>query len=230
MSDMWTDRLSEYLDGYLGKAERSELESHLADCPECAGLLSQLEQVRQRGQELEDRPPDRDLWHGVADRIREIPVGGSDVVELGAYRVKRGRRIQFTLPQLVAAGIALMVVSAGAVWLARPGAAPSSAPSLARVVDSSAAVAVLAGFEITEYDAAVSELEAILRDGKDRLDPSTAAALEQSLATIDRAIQEAYEALRSDPANTYLSTHLAASMTSKIRLLQHAASLTTAAS
>ena len=42
MSDRWTDRLSEYLDGGVEAAERAELEAHLADCEECAATLEQL--------------------------------------------------------------------------------------------------------------------------------------------------------------------------------------------
>jgi anti-sigma factor ChrR (cupin superfamily) len=229
MSDNWTNRLSEYLDGDLSEADRTKLEVHLRGCDECAGLVSQLAQVKQRAEALEDEPPQSDLWQGIQDRIRHIQ-RDSDVVDLAAKRDQQRRRLQFTVPQLVAAGFALIVVSAGSVWLAKPAAEPRSTSIVADVVDSATAVAFLAGFEMTEYDAAVAELEGILRDGRDQLDPSTAAALQQSLATIDRAIQEAYEALRADPVNTYLSTHLAASMTHKIKLLQHAASLTTTAS
>ena len=89
---------------------------------------------------------------------------------------------------------------------------------------------MLAGFEVSEYDALVDELQQILQQGRGQLDPSTSAVLDQSLATIDRAIAEAQAALRDDPANSYLSTHLANTMNRKIRLLQHAATLATAAS
>ncbi len=37
--------LSAYLEGELGAAERAEVESHLASCPACAGLLEALREV-----------------------------------------------------------------------------------------------------------------------------------------------------------------------------------------
>jgi len=230
MTDPWTNRLSDYVDGDLEEPERTELEAHLHGCVECRTLVDHLRMVQQRARELEDLPPDSDLWQGIAERIRGIRPGESQVVDLDARRARRVRRFQFTVPQLVAASVALMAVSAGGVWLSKPSASPTTAAVPTDVIDSSTAVAVLAGFDTGEYDTAVEGLERILRENRERLDPSTVAALERSLATIDRAIREAHEALRSDPTNTYLSAHLAATMNQKIKLLQQAAALTTAAS
>jgi anti-sigma factor RsiW len=230
MTDEWTDRLSEYLDDSLIESDRSRLEAHLAGCAECSDLLEQLKSVKTRAASLEDRPPEADLWLGVAERIRDARPSRPGVVDLGERRTKQSRRLQFTLPQLIAAGVALVVVSASSVWFARPSSSPLSFPSPAAIVDSATAIAVLAGFEIGEYDAAVEDLERILYEARGRLDPGTVAALEQSLATIDRAIEEAYQALSSDPTDGYLNAHLAASMKRKIKLLQQAAEITTAAS
>ena len=42
MSDVWTDRLSEYLDDELPPGERVALEGHLAQCAECSATLADL--------------------------------------------------------------------------------------------------------------------------------------------------------------------------------------------
>ena len=42
MSDQWTGRLSEYLDGELEAGERVSLESHLQSCTECAAIVEDL--------------------------------------------------------------------------------------------------------------------------------------------------------------------------------------------
>ena len=77
-----------------------------------------------------------------------------------------------------------------------------------------------------QYDAAVSDLEKALKQGRGRLDSSTIAIVEQNLQIIDRAIDQAREALAADPANTYLSGHLVEARRRKLDLLRRAAALT----
>ena len=50
--------------------------------------------------------------------------------------------------------------------------------------------------------------------------------LEQSLQSIDAAIQQCREALAKDPANPYLNSHLAAARQRKLALLRRATALT----
>src|SRR2546425_7867358 len=106
MTDQWTDSLSDYLDDELGRAERAALEAHLAGCAACRGVLDELRRVVARAQTLEDRAPARDLWSGIAR-------------EIGRGRGARApaRRFSFSVSQLLAASIALVLLSAGAVWL-----------------------------------------------------------------------------------------------------------------
>jgi hypothetical protein len=85
---------------------------------------------------------------------------------------------------------------------------------------------VTVGFADAQYDAAVADLEHALKSGRGKLDRSTVAALEQSLQTIDQAIDQARQALASDPANTYLSGYLVETRRRKLDLLRRAAALT----
>jgi hypothetical protein len=211
MSDLWSDRLSEYLDGELSGAEVAELETHLHGCPECAALLGDLRRVVARARALEDRPPARDLWVGIAGRIG----------------VARGpRRFTFSLPQLAAAGIALAVLAGGAAWLAHPNQAPrvaatppsQSAPPVERLAGSNS---------LQSYDAAVADLQQVLRAGRGQLDTATVRVIEQNLATIDSAIAQAQRAVAADSSNLYLNSHLAATMRRKLELLRQAAALVT---
>jgi hypothetical protein len=82
--------------------------------------------------------------------------------------------------------------------------------------------AAVAAFDETRYDAAVAELERVLREHGSELDTTTVRILQQNLEIIDRAIEQARRALLADPANPYLNGHLAAQMKLKIRLLQRA--------
>ncbi|MGH7629297.1 MAG: anti-sigma factor family protein, partial [Gemmatimonadales bacterium] len=60
MTDPWTHRLSEYLDGDLTAAERAALERHLAACPACSTTLAELTRVVMRARALPAPPPGSD--------------------------------------------------------------------------------------------------------------------------------------------------------------------------
>jgi hypothetical protein len=220
MNDQWTNRLSEYLDGELDEAQRIELESHLAACEACVTTLAELRQVVGRAQALDDRPPVRDLWPGIATRI------GVSTDELASRRARR--RISFTVPQLVAASIALIAVSAGIARLASnqptprtPAPGPTSGP----VVQS-------ASFDKADSsaDIAVDQLRLALAEGQrtGRLNPTTVYKLEHSLAVIDSAIAEGRRALALDPQSAYLNHHLADTMRHKLEFLREANRIATA--
>ena len=225
MTDRWTDRLSEYLDGDLSADERIALEAHLRECPACRTTVDDLRRVMTRAHTLVDRPAG-DLWAGIAARIG---AESTTTVSLAAYRARR--RVALTLPQLAAAAVLLVSLSTGAAWLAlrpaaeRPVAVQAPRPGGAQVIQAGLPIAAE-----QSYEAAVTDLERALDVGRSRLDPKTVAVLEKNLGRIDDAIAEARTALEADPANAYLSSHLANTMQQKIALLQQATTLADAAS
>lgn len=75
-----------------------------------------------------------------------------------------------------------------------------------------------------EYLRAVTDLEAALRAGRQRLQPETVAAIERSLAVIDRAIRDAEAALAADPANDYAADWLTTIRRRKLSALRQAVS------
>lgn len=226
MTDQWTDRLSELVDGELAGDDRLALERHLSECAECAQTVDELRQVVRLAAALEDRPTARDLWPGIDARIREGERGG--VVELGS-RKRRRRSLTLSIPQLAAAAIALMLVSGGAVWLLMPGGRGPATGTTASAVMAGSEV-TLAGASTAQYDMAVAELEAALAVGRRRLDSVTVRVIEENLRIIDRAIAQARSALVADPENPYLYTSLAESMRRKVKLLRQATLLAAASS
>ena len=220
MSDRWTERLSEFVDGDLPAGDREALEAHLAGCEECAALVTELRAVAATAAELPDREPDRDLWPGIAARLGEAP-------GVTPISTRRRRQVVLSVPQLAAAGLALLLVSSGLVWVAvRDGTDATAGMEVPGVT----AVAAPQPGPVVAYDAAIAELQAVLDSRRDRLDSTTVQVVEESLATIDRAIAEAQAALREDPASRYLHRHLTNTMQRKLELLQQAASLAPAAS
>jgi anti-sigma factor RsiW len=227
MSDQWTDRLSEYLDGDLAEAEKAALEAHAVTCTACQETLAGLRRIVVRARSLEDRPPSRDLWSGVAARIG---AGASAGPSAGASGGVSRRRLSFSVPQLLAAGIALTVLSGGGAWLLHPDPARVAAVQPAAPGTVPVATVGSTGTAGRNYDSAVDDLERILAEGRGRLDSTTVRVLEQNLALIDRAIAQAQRAVAADSANVYLNTHLAETMRRKIDLLRQAAALVSAVS
>jgi predicted anti-sigma-YlaC factor YlaD len=229
MTDRWTDRLSDYLDGDLPDNERVALEAHLDGCPECTAVLDDLRRVIQRARTLSPAAPTVDLWPAIARRIGASSPREPEVIELSSRR-KPGRRWAFSLPQLAAAGIALMTLSGGAVWMLSSSARTATVATVATVKPATTEEprAITIGEKRSasqSYAAAVADLERVLAEGRGRLDTTTVRVIEQNLAAIDRAIAEAQRALDADSANLYLNTHLAETMRRKLDLLRQAASL-----
>jgi anti-sigma factor RsiW len=227
IQDPWTDRLSEYVDGELPEWERHALESHLESCADCSVIVSDLRRVVRRARTLKNPPPATDLWPGIAARIGAAATKSPDVVDLSVQRRVR-RRWAFSLPQLAAAGIALMTVSGGTVWFLSGTARQSVvlAPISSSPSDGTPAVSVSMRPNASQsYAAAVADLERVLAEGRGKLDSTTVKIIEKNLAAIDRAIAEAQRALDADSGNMYLNTHLAETMRRKLDLLRQAAAL-----
>lgn len=216
MNDQWTDRLSEYLDGELPATERAALETHLASCADCRATLADLRGVVARAQGLEPRPPATNLWPGIHARL--TPGQQARVVRLDR------RRFSLTVSQLLAASIALVLLSGGAVWMAlnpdRPAELVSSEP-----LGGPRGGEQYASRSVTVQRDAIAKLEEVLARNEGQLDTATVRVVRHSLATIDRAIAQAQRAIRRDPNSAYLKIHLANTMRQKIELLRRANAL-----
>lgn len=221
MNDEWADRLSAYMDDELDAAERVALEAHLAVCGDCRRVIEQLREVVATAKALRDREPATDLWSGIATAIRDAHV--PDVVAFNAAP-SRVRRISFSVPQLAAAAVALMLLSGSAVWMvSREASGGAAAPIAATGGDARPDIRFASAQ--AGYDAAIVELQEAVAATRERLSPETVQVLERNLAIIDAAIDEARDALARDPASLYLNRHLDETMMAKIDILRRAADL-----
>jgi len=212
--DPWTARLSEYVDGELAADERVELERHLTICGECRTIVADVGRLRDLAGTLADREPGRDLWPAINARI-----GGE------ARMLPLRRRWAFTLPQLAAAAVLMLVVGAGGAAIALRATGPAASPGPAVIGPADPAAVPIALAASTSFDHAVAELERVLAERRNLLDTATVRVLEQSLRTIDRAIAQARAALLTDPNDPYLNAHLAETMRRKLNLMRRAATL-----
>jgi anti-sigma factor RsiW len=248
----WTDQLSDYLDGELSVEEQHAVAAHLRECAPCGAVLNDLKRVVARAGSLDARPPQADLWTGIAARIE----AGAAAPRVVPFAARESRRFAFTLPQLAAAAALLIALSAGVAWqiaarMGRPeglryasaaavngssssaGAGSATVAQPSRAGDSPATGAAdfarveQVSMADAQYDAAVADLEQALKAGRGRLDASTIAIVEHNLQIIDQAINQAREALVGDPANSYLSSHLVEARRRKLDLLRRATALAT---
>jgi hypothetical protein len=221
MHDQITERLSEYIDGELTARERAMVDEHLADCAACRTVLDELRGIVLAATRLPVTRPETELWTGIEQRV-----AASDVARTSRFVPRPSRRFSFTAPQLVAAGIALMFLSGGAVYLTRPQQVPL--PAVMASGDSgSGPNAMLVRLADPQYDGAVADLERTLELGRKQLDPETVRILELNLGAIDAAIEQCQQALEADPANAFLSNHLVSARQRKLALLRRATALTT---
>ena len=170
--------------------------------------------------------PARDLWPGVEAKVRLHP-----------QPTVASQRFSFTMTQLAVAASLLIAVASGLTWvIARQPAASTIAVNAGEPViqaygvpeDTTDGQIVQANFADAQFNAAVDDLEKILREERDRLDPRTVLVIERNLKAIDVAINEARMALNNDPANPYLNSHLADARRRKLDLLRQATTLASA--
>ena len=231
MSDKWMDRLSDYLDDEMSPAERALLEQHLAQDAECASALESLRRVVKRAEALDDEQPAQvqQMWTGIAQRIGATPPAGErDAVVAGSIVPWRRRRFSVTVPQLVAAGIGLVLLSGGgALWMRGADGPDGTIPAI-QIAGTEAVELSVIPVAVTRFDQAVADLVVILEEEREFLNPETVRIVEENLAIIDRAIERSRQALMQDPESEYLRSHLEDTMHRKLTLLRSITSISSA--
>lgn len=223
-------RLNDYLDGLSSEEETREVGEHLATCEECSRRRESLEGLLAELAELpREANPERDLWSDIRSRMdgngAALEDADDKIVALPVQRRAGSRRVSFSVGQLMAASIALAVISGGTVWMAiNAGPTGVDAGASVALVSQSGSMVPAIQAATTEYEQAIASLESVLAQGRGLLDPETLATIEQSLRLIDQAIGEARQALAEDPNNDLLNRLLIKNQQSKLRVLRQASS------
>jgi hypothetical protein len=167
--------------------------------------VDDLGRVVARAAALEAHPPRNDLWPQVSARIGLGP-----------------RRLAFSVPQLLAASIALMLLSGGGVAYLLRGRSVATVAAVQQVTGQPVRMASAGD----GYDIAIGRLQQQLSLGRGSLDANTQRVIEEKLAIIDQAILDAERAVAADPGSEYLRSHLTHARLNKLELLRTATELT----
>jgi hypothetical protein len=222
-----TDEIHDWLDGLLDMAAEGRARRHVQTCAACRKEKEALADVLQATAELpRAATPFRELWGGIDTRIAGTAPGEAETVvaKPSSAEVRARRAVSLTLPQAFAAGIAVALLSAAAVWYSLGVRAPAGSAGIG-APDSPAALATAEIAAQNDLEQAVFELERTVEEGRARLAPQTLTTIEQSLRTIDRAIDEARQALVRDPSSELLNRLLLNHQKGKLRILRQATSL-----
>jgi anti-sigma factor RsiW len=203
-----TERLDDYLDGHLPRAERDEIEGHLRGCSACGREADGLRQLLRDAAALpREIAPGRDLWPGIEARL--------------------GRRGVMLSPLALAAAATLIVALTATLTLVlsrdesvvRPGLAPEATITQAGL--EAASIGDLGVLEAeAHFERAAAGLLVELEARREILSPETMTAVEHNLRDIDIALREIRDALREDPANRGLVGMLGSTHRKKLWMLE----------
>lgn len=98
MNHLTEAHLNEYLDGELGRRERSAVEAHLATCPDCRAALEELYVLAAEVESLPDAP----LTHDLAPLV---------LAQLPPPRLPLGWKLVLAAQAGAALGISLLVIA-----------------------------------------------------------------------------------------------------------------------
>jgi anti-sigma factor RsiW len=228
MTDSWTDRLSEYVDGELDAETRAALDAHLATCAECRATRDELSRVVARARGVGYREPAADLWSAIEATITaKRPRATRRVVTISWARLAAAASVV----ALLAGGFAWTIASRRAERVAAAPVVRDSSDRIAPVAGAAASgPAGAAALAVASYRDAAADLERAFEAGRSTLRPETMRVIEENLRAIDVAIAQTDSALRRDPGSAYLNQYLAATMQRKLKLLRRAVEITTARS
>jgi hypothetical protein len=187
--------------------------AHLEDCANCTRYQERLAAILHPSSVLprEILPPS-DLWPGIASRL-EAPEGQA--------KERKIWRLPYFFPLAAAAGIAAILATSLFSLPSRQSKVVAKAPiETAEITPNSVAARLPADTVEIGFARTRAVLMKRLEAQKSSAAPEQIALLEQSLSTMDSAVQDIQAALESDPYNASLLFKLSHARRRELRLLQ----------
>jgi len=181
MSEHYADEsLSSYLDGDLTPAEAGRIAEHVAVCPACRRVLSQLREVRDAAGALEQLEPPERTWDAIQQRL-----AGRRRAERPGLRVSRWAWL--SVPVLAAAALLVAFFWGRSIVSGRDAGVPI-ARTAAEVYEDSVEL-VCRGY-VAGIDQAIRECEAALKEnpGNERVRRAWLGARTDRANAMDRLV------------------------------------------
>jgi hypothetical protein len=115
---------------------------------------------------------------------------------------------------------ALIVITLGAYLFTRLAPSTPEAPGNAAREASVETVTDELRLALQHYEKAIVELEALVKDGNQSLDPEVAASLQRNIALLDQVAAESRSALTKEPASVPARESLFEALRRKVTVLQ----------
>lgn len=214
--------LSELVDATLSAPVLADVERHLEQCGDCRSVLEDLRAIRETATNLDRLIPPAAVWKRVAAEISATSPRADSVAPSERFVFESTRQRRFAL----AAAAVLVLSTIVGLWM-REGTAP---PAIVPADNRPKVGADTAGMSSPDddvvraaerdYEQAIVGLEQVAQAEGHSLDPAVAAALNQNIAIVDRAIGDAREAVGTDPQDEELRAGLLDAFRSKLELLE----------
>ncbi len=219
-----TETLSDYVDDLVGSGDRAALESHIAACESCSGLVDDLTRLKDTARALGPIAPPAHIWDNIQATLSS---GASSASVPTTTRQSRS--------QWMGLAAALVLVTAGAYFFTRmtsPGSPGLSNKDTAHVDAGNANASPTVETVEQElakaaqhYETAIAQLEAVARQDNNALPADTAAKLQVSLAQVDKFIAESRAALDTEPQSSPARDSLFTALRTKVEILQQTVAL-----
>ena len=220
--EQFAGQIGDAVDGTLTAEEQAQIEEHCRTCDACGSLLGDLRQIRAAAASLDRPTPSPEVWHAIYTSVQRRERPGFAAL----WRNQPNPSHAWVRYGMVAAALTLTL--AAAAWFdlrSREGSQPdASAADLTRTALSELHLAE------QHYDKAIRSLEQLAVNKDANLDPAVAAAIAQSLQSIDRAISDSRAALEAEPDSLVAQASLLEALRAKVALLQETVSLMNARS
>jgi anti-sigma factor RsiW len=224
------NQLSLFSDGLLPPEQHAAIRAHLRECPDCGGILADLERIIATARELGPVEPPEHVWLQVAGSVRLSNGQPAPAAPPPAPR-------QSAIWQWAGLAAALVLVTLALSLFQSPAETPSGevATDTAPAAPATSAAPPAAGAmdavnqeldqALDHYTRAIAELETLARAGGETVGSDIATTVAGNLTAIDDAIAESRAAFTANPDSEPARDSLFEALRRKVTVLQATASL-----
>lgn len=212
--------LSDYIDGELELGEQVKIERHLGDCEPCRAVRDDLLQIVHFSHQLPEQSPSGALWARIQSDISEQQPKGFWTRAGAWWSNAQSRHFNLSIPQMVAAAAALVIVLSISVMVSRQNVTPNEMSLVSSAADARPQVQVLSSADLQQLERQISNLSASIEQRKVSWDPALRVKFEKNLMLIEQSLAECRHQLNGNPGDDVSQELMLNAYREKVRLLE----------